>query len=120
MAKRMPTESFYTIALDIQNRVLGIEEVSRGTASGVDVHPRDVFQGAIVANAVAVVVAHNHSSSGDPEPSADDFALTRRLNKVGKLVGIPVLDHVVVGDRRCVSIREHAGALFSDEDDDLD
>jgi len=115
-AERLPTESFYALLLNIRNEVLGIQEISRGTATGVDVHPRDVFQGAIVANAAAVVVAHNHPS-GDPQPSADDMALTKRLKDAGQLLGIPVLDHIVLGRDSFTSMAEVGTALEPDDED---
>ena len=69
------------------------------------VHPREVFKAAMLANAAAIVLAHNHPS-GDPTPSPDDMALTRRLVDAGRLIGVDVLDHIVIGDGRHVSFRE--------------
>ena len=69
------------------------------------VHPREVFRPAVRSGAAAVVVAHNHPS-GDPEPSAEDLEVTRRLAETGRLLGIPLLDHVVVGEGAWVSLRE--------------
>lgn len=102
-------EVFIALALDVRNQIREEIEVSRGTLTGVDVHPRDVFRPLVRQGAAAVVVAHNHPS-GDPTPSPEDLALTRRLREVGDLVGIPLLDHVVVaGDRYC-SLAEHSCA----------
>jgi DNA repair protein RadC len=84
-------------------------ELSRGTLDSTVVHPREVFKTALLANAAAVIVAHNHPS-GDPSPSADDIALTRRLTQAGNIIGIPVLDHLVIGVRSHFSLRE-AGLL---------
>ena len=72
-------------------------------------HPREVFQEAVVSRAAAIVLFHNHPS-GDPEPSAEDLALTRRLAAAGSLMGIEVLDHLVLGAGRYVSLKER-GAL---------
>jgi len=73
------------------------------------VHPREVFQEAIVSRAAAIILFHNHPS-GDPEPSAEDLSLTRRLASAGTLLGIEVLDHVVLGAGRVVSLKDR-GAL---------
>lgn len=105
-------ESFYVLYLDTKNRVNGIEEAHKGTAAAVQVHPREVFKGALAANATAVIVAHNHPS-GDPTQSQDDLALTSRLVKAGDLLGVPVLDHVIVARDGCTSIREERPTLFS-------
>lgn len=94
-----PRETFMCAHLDVRNHVLGIERVAIGCLTGVEVHPREVFRAAILTSAAAVVIAHNHPS-GDPRPSHEDLALTQRLREVGELVGIPVLDHVILGDRR--------------------
>ena len=90
-------EVFYVLLVDGKNRVAGINLVSIGSLSATLVHPREVFKAAIAGSAAAVVLVHNHPS-GDPTPSAEDLALTRRLCEVGDLVGIRVLDHVVLGD----------------------
>jgi len=71
------------------------------------VHPREVFQEAVVSRAAALVLFHNHPS-GDPEPSAEDLALTRRLHEAGELLGIPLVDHVVIVDAGWVSLRERS------------
>lgn len=89
-------ERFITLALDAKHRVLGVDEVSIGTLTQSFVHPREVFKALILANAKAFVCAHNHPSS-DPEPSAEDVAVTERLREAGQLLGIPLLDHVIIG-----------------------
>jgi len=81
--------------------------VSTGTLATASVHPRDVFQRAILANAAAIICVHNHPS-GIPEPSKDDIFLTKRLNEAGKYIGIDVLDHVIiVDDVTYYSMKEH-------------
>jgi DNA repair protein RadC len=100
-----PREVFAVALLDGKHRLRRWERVSVGTLTASLVHPREVFRAAIREAAAAVVVAHNHPS-GDPEPSTEDRHVTRRLVDAGRLLGIPVLDHVVVGDARCVSFRE--------------
>ena len=98
-------ETFHVLLLDGRHRLTGVEQVSEGTLSTSLVHPREVFLPAIRQPAAAIVVVHNHPS-GDPEPSPQDYEVTRRLADSGRLIGIPLLDHVVVGEGRHVSIRE--------------
>lgn len=98
-------EQFLALLLDARNRVLREEQVSVGTLTASLVHPREVFVAAIREGAASLILLHNHPS-GDPEPSADDEAVTRRLVAAGELVGIPVLDHLVLGRGRHVSMLE--------------
>lgn len=98
-------ETFHALLLDGKHRLQGKSRVSEGTLTCSLVHPREVFGPALRESAAALIVAHNHPS-GDPEPSAEDVAVTRRLIEVGRLVGIPLVDHVVIGDGRWVSLRE--------------
>ncbi|MCR9247940.1 MAG: DNA repair protein RadC [bacterium] len=98
-------ESFYAVLLDARHRVLTLHVVSTGSVDAAPVHPREVFSPAIRDGAAAVVVAHNHPS-GDPSPSADDRLVTERLREVGTLVGIPLLDHLVVGAERFYTFAE--------------
>lgn len=104
-------ESFVTMYLDAKNRVVGVDESHKGSLVGVDVHPREIFKGALATNAAAVVVSHNHPS-GETDPSQQDLMLTKRLTDAGKMIGIPVLDHVIVGKDKCLSLREHDDGLF--------
>ena len=99
------TEVFGLLCLTTTHRVIAYHEVSRGGLDATLVHPRDVFKAAILANAAAVILAHTHPS-GDPTPSGEDTALTRRLVDGGALLGIEVLDHLIVGDGRYCSFRE--------------
>jgi len=89
--------------------VLAGEEIAVDGLNSAVIHPREVSKAAIRASAAAVILVHNHPS-GDPEPSAEDLGITARLAEAGRVVGIEVLDHVVVGDGRYVSLRER-GAL---------
>ncbi len=97
-------EVFVALLLDVQNRLQGEALVSIGTLTSSLVHPREVFRPAIAQGAAAVIVAHNHPS-GDPDPSQADREVTRRLIRAGRLVGIPLLDHVVIGAGRFASLR---------------
>lgn len=101
-------EVFIVLGLDIRNGLLDVVEVARGSAYAVEVHPREVFRPLIRMAAAGGVVVHNHPS-GDPTPSPEDVALTRRLREVGGLLGIPIIDHVVVGEQSFRSIAEHMG-----------
>ena len=92
-----PTESFWIFTLDTKNQVNGAFEVSRGTLNASIVHPRDVFQRAILQNANSIILMHNHPS-GDPTPSKEDINITNILADSGKLLGIKVLDHIIIGD----------------------
>ncbi len=91
-----PVESFHAVFLDGRGRFAGTHEVARGSVNACLVHPREVFAPAIRARAAAVAAVHNHPS-GDPEPSGADLALTERLTAAGHLVGIPLVDHLIVG-----------------------
>lgn len=97
-------EHFVVLLLNARHEMQRRETVSIGSLNASIVHPREVFLPAIVESAASVVLVHNHPS-GDPEPSEEDLAITRRLVEVGDLVGIGVLDHVVVGARGLVSFR---------------
>ena len=101
----LPVEEFWAVAVDTRHRVLFDQMLARGSLTGVEIHPRDVFRPLIRAGCAAVIFAHNHPS-GDPSPSRADIELTGRLREVGDLCGIPVLDHVVVASDGYVSIAE--------------
>lgn len=98
-------EEFHVLLLNTQNEVLRQLQVTRGTLDASLVHPREVFRPAITEAAASVILLHNHPS-GDPTPSAEDRAVTRQLVGAGELVGIEVLDHVIVGEGRYVSLAE--------------
>mgnify|MGYP000725362860 CR=1 FL=1 len=98
-------EHFRVILLDTKNHVLGIHSVSVGDLNSSLVHPREIFKEAIRRSSAAVILVHNHPS-GDPSPSKEDLEVTRRLVRVGKLLGIEVLDHIIIGDNQFTSLRE--------------
>lgn len=102
----LAVEEFWALALDVRHRVIGEMLIARGSLTGVEVHPRDVFRPLIQMGAAAVIFAHNHPS-GDPCPSRADVELTERLRRVGdELCGIPVLDHIVIGREGYASLAE--------------
>ena len=100
------TEHFATILLNSKNRIIGFEIISHGSINSSVVHPREVFNSAIVNHAAGIIVAHNHPS-GDPSPSKEDKTLTTSLADSGKMIGIPVLDHIIVGHNCYFSFKEH-------------
>jgi DNA repair protein RadC len=90
-----PQEKFAVLLLDIKHRVMGQQLISMGTLDETLAHPRDIFREAIRQNAARIIVAHNHPS-GDSTPSPEDIQLTRNLLQAGRLLHIPVLDHLVI------------------------
>nr|WP_308113422.1 DNA repair protein RadC [Alicyclobacillus tolerans] len=102
--RHLKKEQFMTLHLDTKHRLIGEEVVSVGSLDASIVHPREIFKLAVKRSASAILCIHNHPS-GDPAPSAEDIAVTRRLCEAGRLLGIDVLDHIVVGDGRFVSLK---------------
>ena len=101
----LEVETFQALVLDARHRLKARIEVSRGTLTMAPVHPREVFAPALRLAGAAVIVAHNHPS-GDPEPSAEDIEVTQRLVEAGRVLGVPLLDHLVCAGERWISIRE--------------
>ena len=101
--RHLPYEVFGCLYLDNRHRVLGFEELFRGTVDGASVHPREVVRACLRHNACAVIFAHNHPS-GVAEPSAADRAITHELRDALQLVGVRVLDHLVIGSGEPVSM----------------
>lgn len=99
-------EQFVVILLNSKNKVIGTEVVSEGSLSSSIVHPREVYAPAILHHAAAIMVAHNHPS-GDPKPSFEDEEVTRMLSRSGKVLGIPMIDHVIIGDGNYYSFLEN-------------
>lgn len=93
------------ITLNTKNIVTGYFEVHRGTINTSLVHPREVFKRALLNNARYIIVAHNHPS-GDPNPSKEDIQITERLKEAGNLLGINLLDHIIVGEDKYISLKE--------------
>ncbi|MBR4944315.1 MAG: DNA repair protein RadC [Peptococcaceae bacterium] len=99
-------EYFLVMLLNQKKAVLGIETVSIGTLNGSLVHPREVFKPAIRRSAFTVILAHNHPS-GSCEPSEQDLLVTQRLKEAGRMIGIDVIDHIIIGEDRYYSFREN-------------
>ena len=99
-------EKFYVMLLNTKNRIIRVKQISEGSLTSSVVHPRSVFSAAITSNSAAILVAHNHPS-GNPYPSTEDRNLTRALEEGCNLLGIPLLDHVVIGDGVWYSFKEH-------------
>lgn len=99
-------EHFIMFCLDGNHSVVAYNVVSIGTATMAPAHPREVFQPAIMAGAVSIILTHNHPS-GNVEPSREDLTATDSLVEAGKILGIRVLDHIIVGDSAFYSMHEH-------------
>jgi DNA repair protein RadC len=98
-------EKFITLYLDTKNQILKEETVSLGSLNASIVHPREVFKGALELSSASIIVIHNHPS-GDPSPSREDIMVTEKLVEGGKLLGIDVLDHIIIGDGRYTSLKD--------------
>jgi DNA repair protein RadC len=103
--RHIPQEHFITLLLDTKNRLIATHLVSKGTLSASPAHPREVFLEAVRRSASGVILMHNHPT-GDPEPSADDLALTRQLVESARILGIRVLDHIILGSETYYSFRD--------------
>ena len=103
--RHLDREHFCVLALNTRHQVVRVATVSVGGLSSAQVHPREVFKEAIRYGAAAIILVHNHPS-GDPTPSHDDKQITEQLSAAGTLIGIPVLDHIVIGDGQYTSLRE--------------
>ncbi|MBB6729313.1 RadC family protein [Cohnella zeiphila] len=107
--RHLREEHFVCLFLNTKNQVIGRQTLSIGSLNASVVHPREVYRAAIRRSSASILCAHNHPS-GDPTPSPEDVSLTRRLAEAGELIGIELLDHLVIGDNRFISLKE-AGCL---------
>lgn len=98
-------ECLVALLLDTRNQLIRQQLITMGTLAGSPAHPREIFREAITHSAAALIVVHNHPS-GDPSPSEGDLVLTSRLARAGELLGIPVLDHIIIGGGRYVSLKD--------------
>lgn len=98
-------EHFSVLLLNTKNQVLGMHVVSVGSLTASIVHPREVFHEAISHSAASMILFHNHPS-GDPSPSREDLSVTQRLVKVGRIMDVPVVDHIIIGDNRFISMKK--------------
>lgn len=98
-------EHFILCMLDAKNRLIKDRIMSIGTVTSTIISPRDIFKEALKYNAVRIIVLHNHPS-GDPTPSSEDIEATNRLIKAGELLNLPVLDHIIIGDKEYCSLKE--------------
>jgi DNA repair protein RadC len=98
-------ECLAAIFLDVRNQVIHHRIITVGTLTGSPAHPREIFREALAHGCASLIVCHNHPS-GDPTPSGEDLALTARLVKAGEVMGVPVIDHIIVGDGRFVSLKQ--------------
>lgn len=105
LLRDLAQEEFHALLLNAQHRILRTVLVTRGILDASLIHPREVFRAAVTEGAAAVILVHNHPS-GDPSPSVEDRAVTRQLVEAGRVLGIPILDHVVVGDGRFTALSE--------------
>ncbi|UOQ93877.1 DNA repair protein RadC [Halobacillus shinanisalinarum] len=103
--RELKQEHFIVLFLNTKNQVLHRQTIFIGSLNASIVHPREVFKEAVKRSAASIICAHNHPS-GDPTPSQEDIHVTRRLQECGKMIGIELLDHLVIGDRKFISLKE--------------
>ncbi len=98
-------EYMKAILLNIKCGLISIEDISIGNLNSSIVHPREVFVPAVKKSSASIIIAHNHPS-GDPTPSSDDINITKRIIEAGKIIGIEMVDHIIIGDGRYLSLKE--------------
>ncbi|MFC4558954.1 DNA repair protein RadC [Virgibacillus kekensis] len=103
--RNLNQEHFVVLFLNTKNQIIHRQTIFIGSLNASIVHPREVFREAVKRSAASIICAHNHPS-GDPSPSQEDIHVTRRLVECGKMIGIELLDHLVIGDRKFVSLKE--------------
>lgn len=101
----LPREELRAVLLDARNRVIRVCQIGQGGLTGAVIHPRDLFREAVKANAASLILVHNHPS-GDASPSDEDIETTRRMAKMGEMMGIQVIDHLVIASSGSTSLRE--------------
>ncbi|MGP4108421.1 RadC family protein [Virgibacillus sp. L01] len=103
--RNLNQEHFVVLFLNTKNQIIHRQTIFIGSLNASIVHPREVYREAVKRSAASIICAHNHPS-GDPAPSQEDIHVTRRLVESGKMIGIELLDHLVIGDRKFVSLKE--------------
>lgn len=104
--ENLPNEHFVMLSLSTKNKVIGVHTIFVGSLNASIVHPREVFQRALLNNAASIMVFHNHPS-GDTTPSPEDISVTERLEKAGEIMGIHLLDHIIIGENgKYTSLKE--------------
>ncbi|HHD2752710.1 TPA: DNA repair protein RadC [Clostridium perfringens] len=103
--RMLQQEVLILLTLDTKNKVISKKEIFRGGLNSSLVHPREIFREAVKDSAASIIICHNHPS-GDPTPSRDDINITTRLKECGKMMGIELLDHLIIGDNRFISLKE--------------
>lgn len=98
-------EEFWILCMDTKMKPCGLHMVSKGNLNSSIVHPREVFKRAVLNNAASIICMHNHPS-GDHTPSQNDLDITKRIYEAGELMGIPLLDHVIIGNGTYISLKE--------------
>jgi DNA repair protein RadC len=104
--KHADREHIYALLLNTKNVLISVELISIGSLNATIIHPREILKPAIIASAASIILVHNHPT-GDPTPSREDVEFTRRFDKCGKLIGIDLLDHIVIGNGHFYSLKEH-------------
>lgn len=110
-ADKEPVENVWCLYLNAQRKVIGYEHISRGTLTTADAAPALVYRGAILANAFAIVLSHNHPS-GQTKISTADKKVTERIIEAGKIIGIPLVDHIIIGENRTYTSMAEEGCIF--------
>jgi len=98
-------ECLKVIFLNIKNMVISVKDISIGSLNSSIVHPREIFVEAVKMSCASIIICHNHPS-GDPTPSQEDISVTRRIYEAGKIIGIELIDHIIIGDGKYISLKE--------------
>lgn len=100
-------EEMIVCCLNTKNEPICINTAHIGSLNSSIVHPREIFKIAILANSASIIIAHNHPS-GDPNPSREDISITSRIQEAGKIIGINLIDHIIIGDNKYISLKERS------------
>lgn len=106
----LATERMLVVGLSVTNRIIAIDPIGEGTMNACPIHPREVFRTAIATPAASLLLAHNHPS-GNPEPSQEDIQITRQMVEAGKVMGVPITDHIIFGAGRSFTSFAERGLL---------